>query len=154
RELHAVPTRRSCDLGIKVKGIAFDMLLASYLLNPGENHHDIPTIGHRMGHTAAVLFDEEVYGKGAKMKVPEQAVLSDHVVRKTNLLFRLKTEIEDELKANEQFDLLQELETPLALILGEMEHTGVQVDIDQLERMGVKLKQRLSDIEQEVYELA
>src|SRR5699024_9841589 len=108
--------------GIKVKGIAFDMLLASYLLNPGENHHDIPTIGHRMGHTAAVLFDEEVYGKGAKMKVPEQAVLSDHVVRKTNLLFRLKTEIEDELKANEQFDLLQELETPLALILGEMEH--------------------------------
>src|SRR5699024_7213492 len=96
----------------------------------------------------------EVYGKGAKMKVPEQTILSDHVVRKTNLLFRLKTEIVNELKANEQFDLLQELETPLALILGEMEHTGVQVDIDQLERMGVKLKQRLSDIEQEVYELA
>lgn len=140
--------------GIKVKGIGFDMLMASYLLNPGENHHDIPTIGHRMGHTTAVLFDEEVYGKGAKMKVPEQEALTNHVARKTNLLFQMKPEIEVELKTNEQFDLLQELEMPLALILGEMEHTGVQVDTGQLEAMGAELKQRLSDIEQEVYELA
>src|SRR5699024_3084738 len=56
--------------GIHIKGITFDMLLTSYLLNPAENNHDIPAIAHRMGVTD-VLFDEEVYGKGAKMKVPE-----------------------------------------------------------------------------------
>ncbi|MEM1506560.1 hypothetical protein RG959_24810, partial [Domibacillus sp. 8LH] len=35
--------------GIHIKGITFDMLLASYLLNPSDNNHDIPAIANRMG---------------------------------------------------------------------------------------------------------
>lgn len=57
--------------GIHLKGVRFDVLLASYLLNPAENNHDIPAIAHRWGFKS-VRFDEEVYGKGAKMKIPEQ----------------------------------------------------------------------------------
>lgn len=34
---------------IHIKGIKFDMLLTSYLLNPSENNHEIPAIAHRMG---------------------------------------------------------------------------------------------------------
>lgn len=139
--------------GIHMKGITFDMLLASYLLNPGESHHDIPAIANRNGKKSALL-DEEVYGKGAKLKVPEQQVLAEHVVRKTKLLYELRGDIETKLKENEQDDLLNELEMPLALILGEMEHHGVQVDVERLEKMGVDLKQRLADIEAEVFELA
>src|SRR5690625_393824 len=122
--------------GIHIKGITFDLLLASYILNPAENHHDIPAVAHRMGKRN-VLSDEEVYGKGAKLKVPESDVLAEHVVRKTNMLYQLQDQIIDELKENEQFELLQELEMPLALILGEMEHTGVQVDIKQLEKIKI-----------------
>ncbi|GAA0601021.1 DNA polymerase I [Virgibacillus siamensis] len=136
-----------------IQGITFDMLLSSYLLNPSENNHDIPAIGHRMGRTE-VLYDEEVYGKGAKAKVPEQNVLAEHVVRKTNLLYQIKTQMDDLLKQNDQYQLLKELEMPLALILGEMEHTGVLVDIDRLEKMGEDLTQRLDNLEQEVQELA
>ncbi len=139
--------------GIHIKGITFDMLLTSYLLNPSENNHDIPAIAHRTGETD-VLFDEEVYGKGAKMKVPEQDILAEHVVRKTNLLFNVNDKMEEQLKANEQFELLKELEMPLALILGEMEHSGVKVDVKKLEDMGVSLKERLKIIEKEIYELA
>ncbi|MGY0693101.1 DNA polymerase I [Virgibacillus sp. FSP13] len=141
------------NLDIQIKGITFDMLLASYLLNPAENHHDIPAIGHRMGNQS-ILFDEEVYGKGAKLKVPEQEKLADHVVRKTNLLFAIKEDMEEQLKHNEQYELFKELEMPLAIILGEMEYTGVLVDVKRLEDMGVELKQRLHDIENKVYELA
>src|SRR5690625_7779263 len=43
---------------------------------------------------------------------------------------------------------------PLALILGEMEHVGVQVDISRLEQMGGELTQRLTDIEEEIFSLA
>ncbi|TRM12924.1 DNA polymerase I [Lentibacillus cibarius] len=139
--------------GIHIQGITFDMLLASYLLNPAENSHDIPSIAHRLNQ-ADVLYDEEVYGKGAKMKVPEQDELSDHIVRKTTLLFRLKDQMEEQLKANEQYKLLKELEMPLALILGEMEHTGVMVDTNRLYEMDKDLKQRLSDLEKEIHDLA
>ncbi|WP_099158736.1 DNA polymerase I [Virgibacillus ndiopensis] len=138
---------------IEIKGITFDMLLASYLLDPSENHHDIPAIGHRMGKTD-VLFDEEIYGKGAKLKVPEQGVLSEHIARKTSLLYTIKDNMETNLKENEQYELYKELEMPLALILGEMEHTGVMVNVNRLEEMGAELKQRLDEIEKDVYELA
>ncbi|HLR62991.1 MAG TPA: DNA polymerase I [Lentibacillus sp.] len=139
--------------GIHIKGITFDMLLTSYLLNPAENNHDIPAIAHRMGVTD-VLFDEEVYGKGAKMKVPEQDKLSEHVVRKTNVLFQIKDSMKEQLKTNEQYELLKELEMPLALILGEMEYTGVLVDVERIREMGDDLKKRLNDLEQEIYQLA
>jgi DNA polymerase-1 len=139
--------------GIDVKGITFDMLLTSYLLNPAENNHDIPAISNRMGKTN-VRFDEEVYGRGAKMKLPEQGILAEHIVRKASALYELQSKMEVELKKNEQYKLLKELEMPLALILGKMEHTGVLVDRGKLEEMGTDLRQRLSDLEKEVYELA
>lgn len=139
--------------GIEIKGIHFDMFLASYLLNPSENNHDIPAIGNRAGYTD-VLFDEEVYGKGAKMKVPEEAILAEHVVRKTKALHVLMEEMTEQLKQNEQYELLTELEMPLALILGEMEHQGVLVDKASLEEMGIDLKERLDKLVNEIYELA
>src|SRR5699024_1339370 len=58
------------------------------------------------------------------------------------------------LKENDQFMLYNELEMPLALILGEMEHTGIKVDMDRLEAMGNELKDRLESIEKNVFELA
>ncbi|WP_053218941.1 DNA polymerase I [Virgibacillus senegalensis] len=139
--------------GIDVKGIEFDFLLASYLINPSENHHDIPAICHRMGEKG-VLYDEEVYGKGAKLKLPEQDQLAEHVTRKTAMIYRLKDSIEQQLKENQQYELFRELEMPLAIILGEMEHTGVRVDVKRLEEMGAELQRRLKEIEEQVFELA
>ncbi|MFC7321118.1 DNA polymerase I [Halobacillus campisalis] len=139
---------------ISIKGITFDLLLASYLINPSENNHDIPSISHRMGEKA-VKYDEEVYGKGAKLKVPDSNdVLYEHVSRKAEVLFKLKHSMEEQLQANEQYQLYNELEMPLALILGEMEHYGVKVDTGRLEDMRSELESRLNDIKTEIFELA
>ncbi|MYL72279.1 DNA polymerase I [Halobacillus litoralis] len=140
--------------GIEMKGITFDLLLASYLINPAENNHDIPAIGHRLGETA-VKYDEEVYGKGAKMKRPDDDdVFYEHIGRKADLLYHLKDDMEMKLKENEQYHLFRELEMPLALILGRMEHRGVSVDVQRLENMGEELEERLNKVEQEIYDLA
>lgn len=139
--------------GIDIKGITFDLLLASYLINPSENHHDIPAISNRMGYNR-VRFDEEVYGKGAKLQLPEQAQLAEHVGRKSSMLYTLKPEMEERLEANQQTALLKELELPLAMILGEMEYTGVEIDQTQLNTMQKELKARLDTMEQEIHELA
>ncbi|MFD1851092.1 DNA polymerase I [Oceanobacillus bengalensis] len=139
--------------GIHMKGITFDMLLASYLLNPSENSHDIPVIAKQMGKRD-VLSDEDVYGKGAKRKAPDKSELEEHIIRKTNFLHETMDEMIEKLKENEQYVLLKELEMPLALILGEMEHQGVVVNKERLEQMGNDLKERLSRLENEIYELA
>ncbi|SET79055.1 DNA polymerase I [Salinibacillus kushneri] len=138
---------------IDIKGISFDMLLASYIINPAENHHDVPSISQRMDFYN-LSYDEEVYGKGAKQKVPEEEVMSEHVVRKANAIFQLKDSIVDKLKENDQYHLYTDLELPLAAVLGEMEYYGVQVDTDRLNEMGAELKERLNTLEQEIYELA
>ena len=139
--------------GIDTKGIIFDLLLASYLINPAENSHDIPSIYHRLGYED-LLYDEEVYGKGAKLHVPEKMKLAEHVIRKTKALFQLKEDAEQKLIENEQETLLKDLELPLAIILAQMEATGVQVDEEQLSERQVELKERLATIEAEIYELA
>jgi len=139
--------------GIDLKGITFDMLLAAYVLDPAENHIDIPVIAHRFSKKE-VRTDEEIYGKGAKLHIPENAVFHEHIVRKAMVLDQLEEDFTKKLKENEQYELLIELELPLALILGEMEHTGVRVDTTRLEEMGKDLKSRLEQLESEVYELA
>ncbi|QDP40833.1 DNA polymerase I [Radiobacillus deserti] len=139
--------------GIDMEGIEFDLMLASYLLNPSETQFDIPSIGQRLG-MGIVSMDEEVYGKGAKKHVPEEDKLAEHIVRKTHLIFELRNKAEEKLKENEQWSLFKELEMPLALILGEMEHQGVLVNEDRLKQMGEELKERLEEIEKEVHELA
>ncbi|MBA2173362.1 DNA polymerase I [Halobacillus locisalis] len=140
--------------GIHVQGITFDLLLASYLINPAENNHDIPAISHRMGENA-VKYDEEVYGKGAKMKRPDDDdVFYTHIGRKAQMVYQLKASAEEQLKQNEQFELYKELEMPLALILGQMEHRGVLLDVDRLQGMGDELEGRLETVQAEIYELA
>ncbi|WP_058307129.1 DNA polymerase I [Gracilibacillus massiliensis] len=141
-------------LSIAIKGISFDILLASYLINPSENNHDVPAISHRFNEKN-ILFDEEVYGKGAKKGLPtEEKKWQEHIVRKTNMIYQLKGQMEQALEENKQLSLLMDLELPLALVLGEMEATGVKVDVQRLKDMGEELKERLDTLEKEIYELA
>ncbi|SES07757.1 DNA polymerase I [Gracilibacillus ureilyticus] len=141
-------------LNIAIRGIQFDFLLASYLINPSENNHDIPSISHRFGKTDIKL-DEEVYGKGAKKGLPDdEEQYQEHIVRKTSMIHLLKDEMEEALSDNKQLDLLMELELPLALVLGEMEATGVKVDRQRLKDMGKELSERLSVLEKDIQELA
>nr|WP_051291266.1 DNA polymerase I [Fictibacillus gelatini] len=139
--------------GISLAGVEFDLLIASYLLNPSESADDVASVGKRHG-ISDVDSEEAVYGKGAKLKAPEEEVLKEHIVRKANAVYQLKEEFVKNLKANEQFDLFANLELPLSLVLGDMETTGVKVDTDRLKKMGHELTDRLHALEKEIHELA
>ncbi|TLS39147.1 DNA polymerase I [Pseudalkalibacillus caeni] len=138
---------------VPLEGVDFDLVIASYLLNPSESNHDISAIAARQGKNL-VQSDEVVYGKGAKRKVPEEDVLSAHLVNKAYAIYELKDKLEEELRENNQYELFYELEMPLTLVLGKMETTGVKVDLKRLEKMGKDLNKKLQQIEKEIYELA
>ena len=139
--------------GIALKGITFDLVIASYLLNPSESTHDLSAISRREGFSI-VSSDETVYGKGAKRKLPEETELADHLVRKAYAVYQLKETLEEQLRKNEQFELFQDLEMPLTLVLGEMETKGVSVDTEFLKKMGEELNKKLSAIEARIFELS
>lgn len=138
---------------IDINGISFDLFLASYLINPAENHHDIPAVAKRKG-VLNVQLDEAIYGKGAKFTIPKESVLAEHLVRKGIALYKLKEIYITELQENNQYDLFVDLEMPLSLVLAEMEYTGVNVDVDRLKKMGNELLTQLHLLESEIHELA
>ncbi len=139
--------------GIRVKGLAFDVLIAAYLLNTIEGRHDIAEVAQRED-LHFVQSDEEVYGKGAKRKIPEQAVLAEHLVRKAKAVYELKPILSRKLTENEQMELLADLEMPLSHVLAKMERLGIRVNGERLKAMGEELEKQLSSIEQTVYQLA
>lgn len=139
--------------GIALKGIDFDLLLVSYLINPSESTTDFAGVAQRHGYTN-VQTDEAVYGKGAKKKVAEGDTLAEHLAKKALGIFTLYQPLLDELEKNELIDLFYDLELPLSFILADMEHTGVKVDIARLKEMKAEMAERLQHIEEKIYGLA
>ncbi|WP_035177172.1 DNA polymerase I [Alkalihalobacterium bogoriense] len=139
--------------GIELNGIDFDFLIASYILDPSVSSHELADISKRQGNQL-VDYDEAVYGKGAKRKVPEKDTLEKHLIRKAQTMYELKETLEKELQENEQYELCKELEMPLSVILGKMEATGVKVDTAVLDKMGEELAEKLAKLEHSIHELA
>ena len=139
--------------GIELKGAEFDVLLAAYIINPGHSYDDVASVAkeHQLHIVSA---DEAVYGKGAKQAVPDEKELADHLARKAKAISLLREKLLDELEKNEQLDLFEALEMPLAHILGEMESIGVQVDVDRLKKMGEELSAKLAEYEKKIHESA
>ncbi|PTY80140.1 DNA polymerase I [Heyndrickxia sporothermodurans] len=139
--------------GIDLKGIDFDLLIASYLLNPSENVDDFASVAKRHGFTD-IQSDEQVYGKGVKQKVPEKKVLAEHVARKAIGISSVVDQCLKDLEENNQLQLFEELELPLSFILATMESTGIKVDVQRLKEMGEEILGRLQTIEAKIFDLA
>ncbi|MCM2531437.1 DNA polymerase I [Neobacillus pocheonensis] len=139
--------------GIHLRGVEFDTLIASYIIDASETIEGLSSIAKRYD-VQTIQSDESFYGKGAKRKVPEPPLLAEHLVRKSLAMSDLKDKLESDLRRNEQYELFAELEMPLALILADMESCGVKVDRNRLRLMGVELNERLVEIEKTIHSLA
>ncbi|SIQ15035.1 DNA polymerase I [Peribacillus simplex] len=139
--------------GVEIKGIDFDVFLASYILNPAESVDEVAEITKTQG-TIRLETDDVFYGKGAKRKIPEEAELREHIARKSKAILSLKEPMIDKLQEFEQFNLFTELELPLSIILANMEWQGIKVDIGRLKNMGQELAIRLRNIEARIFDLA
>ncbi|MFJ7363258.1 DNA polymerase I [Peribacillus frigoritolerans] len=139
--------------GVEIKGIDFDVFLASYILDPAESVDEVAEITKTQG-TIRLETDDVFYGKGAKRKIPEEAEVREHIARKSKAIFSLKEPMIDKLQEFEQYHLFTELELPLSIILANMEWQGIKVDIGRLKNMGQELAIRLRNIEARIFELA
>ncbi|MBE1554417.1 DNA polymerase I [Sporosarcina limicola] len=139
--------------GIETDGFEFDLLLATYIVNPSTTYTDVASITREFGN-ADVRQDEAVYGKGAKKALPDQSIVAEHATRKAQAIWELRPIIEQKLQENDQYNLYHELELPLAKILGQMESTGVKTDRETLQVIGTELTAKLAKLEADIYDIA
>ncbi|MEK5475455.1 DNA polymerase I [Paenibacillus sp. FSL R5-0407] len=139
--------------GIPFAGANFDIELAAYLLDPTENDQTLSALSTKYG-ISRLASDDDVYGKGAKFKVPNEEVLSQHLARKCDAIIKLVPLQEAELEKNEMRSLFYDLEMPLSRILADMEKQGVAVNRDDLVELGKEFEAQISKLVSKIYEIA
>ncbi|MGM9970125.1 MAG: DNA polymerase I [Anaeroplasma sp.] len=140
-------------LGLDLSGCDFDLLLATYIINPTIAKDEFKGIADFYNYSD-VYYDEQVYGKGAKKMMPAKEYLYQHIAKKVNALYSLKDIAIDKLKEHNQLALLTDIELPLSKVLGKMEFSGIKVDIDELDAQSKTLKKDIDELELKIHSLA
>ncbi|NQG98093.1 DNA polymerase I [Streptococcus suis] len=138
--------------GIDLPLASFDSRLAKYLLSTVEDNA-ITTIANLYGQTRVVP-DEVVYGKGAKLALPERADFFPHLANKLQVLIETESVMLEKLEENQQVSLLFDMELPLANVLAKMEITGIKVQKETLQSMQAENDILIEQLTKEIYELA
>jgi len=143
-------------VGVFLQGVSIDPMVASYLLSAGERGHSLDKLAERyLQHTMIPISDLIGSGKQQKKMFEVDVVkVAEYAVEDAEIAWQLSRILKEELKQQGLWDLYWNLERPLIPILAEMEFTGIRVDTDELKRQSQQLSLRLTDLIQEIYQIA
>jgi DNA polymerase I len=132
--------------GAPVEGVAFDTMLAGYLLEPGTADYPLPVLCER--YLGTDLFGEE------EAETEGQLFTEDpwrHVASEAAAVALLAPVLEEQIGRQGLQPLLDDVELPLASVLARMEARGVRLDVPYLEEMGESVRDRMATLKTEVY---
>lgn len=130
--------RLAAQMGVECRNVCGDLMLSAYLLRPSDSNYDISHLCLEYGVSVPEYKNE--LGSDDE-KVSFAAVLKP-LFDKTNAL----------LEEAEQAALLNDIELPLAKVLGKMEIAGFEVDKAGIEAFGKKLFERINELTSSIYE--
>jgi len=136
--------------------ICFDTILASYLLTPQNQRHNLDQLSIERFRKVKIPI-EELIGKGKKQismnEVPIEQVCT-YCCQDADYTVRLKELFEKELAEEGLMPILKDLELPLLPVLLAMERRGIYVDPKILQTMSSELAINIQALEQEIYQMA
>ena len=142
--------------GVEVKGPLFDTMLAHYVLQP-ELRHNMDYLAEIYLHYKTIHIDELIGAKGKNQKNMRDLSPTDiyiYACEDADITLQLKNILEQELKKEGVEQLFYEIEMPLVPVLVNIETNGVLLDTEALKQTSVLYNQRMTEIEQEIYQLA
>lgn len=143
--------------GIELKGISFDTMVASYVLNPSKLNHNLDDIAlEYLSHKLTTPI-EELLGKGKTaitMDKVDVAKVSAYCCEDSDVTLRLKKILEKEIADKGLDRLFYDVEIPLIKVLAIMEINGVAIDKDYLAKLSTEIGHKLDKLTKEIYDLA
>lgn len=139
--------------GVRLAGLSFDTMLASYVLDPGRRSHGLDLLALEfLGHTMTAY--EQLCGKG-KQQLPFDVVpvdaARDYSCEDVDVTMRLRAVLEPMLAEHAMLTLLQEMEVPLVTVLADMEWEGIAIDMDWFASLKTRFKAERERVEQAIY---
>ena len=119
-----------------IAGVRFDTMLAAYLCNPSASSYATDRI-----IAEYAPYEPEIEGE------------TDEFIKNACLFSLACDTLENELEKTGQKKLFDEIELPLARVLGEMELCGFSADVNGLKALSSELDTRIKSLESEIYSL-
>ncbi len=143
--------------GIRLRGIAHDTMLESYVLNSTASRHNMDALAKfYLDHDT--IHYEDIAGKGVKQKTFDLIELehaSDYAAEDADITLQLHQVLNAGLQQDQNLhQVYTDIELPLVDVLLEVERNGVLIDQEMLQKQGREVDQELSRIEQAIYVLA
>ena len=141
---------------IHVQGIAYDTMLESYVLNSTERH-DMDSMANRYLHLKTITYNEltKVDKKQVTIDVIEVEKTTQYAAEDADVTLQLHQKLWPELEKDQKLSkLFSDIEMPLAIVLADMERTGVLIDTKQLNDYSIELNKKMLELEAELHFLA
>jgi len=142
---------------IRLRGVRFDTMLESYVLNSVASRHDMDSLAKKYLGVDTVHY-EDVAGKGAKQlsfnEVPLDTA-APYAAEDADITLKLHHVFTSKLGAEKKLSsVLNDIEIPLIPVLSKMERTGVLIDSDLLHQQSQELSERMLALEQKSHDEA
>ena len=142
---------------IELRGMRFDSMLESYVLNSVATRHDMDSVARYYLNIDTVHY-EDVAGKGAKQLTFNQVPLEQaapYAAEDADVTLRLHQKLRAELEKEQRLlDVYEQIEQPLVPILLDMEEAGVLIDREMLRKQSGELASTMQQLETQAHELA
>ncbi|MCP9340239.1 DNA polymerase I [Stutzerimonas xanthomarina] len=143
--------------GIEMRGMSFDTMLESYVLDATATRHDMDSLALKYLGRGTIRF-EDIAGKGAKQLTFDQIAVEQagpYAAEDADVTLRLHQTLMDKLEATPSLlKVLNEIEMPLVPVLARIERNGALVDANLLGLQSVELGNKLVELEREAYGIA
>jgi DNA polymerase-1 len=143
--------------GITVRGVAFDTMLESYVLNSTATRHDMDSLALKYLDHTTVSF-QDIAGKGVKQLTFDQIALEQagpYAAEDADITLRLHQALFDKLTAIPTLaSVLTSIEMPLVPVLARIERQGAFVDAALLGVQSIELGDKMVALEREAFEIA
>ena len=142
---------------IEINNMFFDIAIGEYLIDSkSSTSYECSDIAMKY-LTKKIKSQEELLGKGAKAKKFSDLSLeelSTYFGEILNTVYNVYPMMEKTFKDMDMEYLFYDVEMPLVEVLGSMEYCGMAVDKNQLNELGNKFKEIISNLEEEIFSLA
>ncbi|KTC32750.1 DNA polymerase I, partial [Pseudomonas sp. ABAC61] len=143
--------------GITMRGVAFDTMLESYVLNSTATRHDMDSLAQKYLDHSTVSF-QDIAGKGAKQLTFDQIPLEQagpYAAEDADVTLRLHQALFEKLTAIPSLaSVLTDIEMPLVPVLARIERQGALVDDKLLGVQSIELGDKMVALEREAFEIA
>ena len=141
--------------GIHLEGIAFDTMLASYLLNPSSRGHNMDALALEHLGLKTIQYKDVVGTASKEIGFDEVEVerATEYAAEDADITWRLYKKLSGSLKGDD-LNIFEKIELPLLEALGDMELKGMALDKSHLQKLSQKIHSLLKEKEKQIYELA